>query len=103
MWRRLFYWLEKKPDDYIRIKMDMEDFDLTRFESKATYEDIKTYVQQNHGLNVSSLYIAQIKEKCGIKERENYNLGEEGHHFPQCPPEKEEAIVEALRHFRMIP
>ncbi|MCF0136447.1 MAG: 23S rRNA (uracil(1939)-C(5))-methyltransferase RlmD [Lachnospiraceae bacterium] len=94
--------VRKKPDDYIRIKMDMEDFDLTQSESKATYDDIKSYVQQNHGMKVSSLYIAQIKEKYGIKERENYYLGEEGHHVPQCTPEKEEAIVEALKHFQMI-
>lgn len=72
-------------------------------ESKATYEEIKDYVREHTGLKVSRLYIAQIKEKCGIIERVNYNLPKlEDSIQPKCPPEKEVAIMEALRHFRMI-
>ncbi|MBQ9945429.1 MAG: RNA methyltransferase [Clostridia bacterium] len=57
---------------------------------------------EKFGLNVSSLYISQVKTKSGIIERENYNKGKEGHRVPQCPKEKEEAIMDALRNFRMI-
>ncbi len=72
-------------------------------QSKATYQEIKAYVKEQTGLSVSSLYIAQVKQKYGIIERENYNLSKsEDARQPQCPPEKEKATVEALRHFKMI-
>ena len=75
----------------------------TAAEKKATYEEIKAYVLEHTGLKVSSLYIAQIKQKHGIIERENYNKPKsEDARQPQCPPEKEKAITEALRHFGMI-
>lgn len=81
----------------------MDEFDLTAAESKATYEEIKDYVLEHTGLKVSSLYIAQVKEKYGIIERENYNISKlENAKQLQCPTEKEEAIVEALKHFKMI-
>ncbi len=81
----------------------MSEMDLTTAESKATYEEIKDYVLEHMGLKVSSLYIAQLKQKCGIIERENYNLPKsENSRQPKCPPEKEKAISEALKHFRMI-
>ena len=83
--------------------MKMDELDLTSAESKATYEEIKAYVLEHSGLNVSSLYIAQVKQKYGIIERENYNKPKsEDARQPQCPPEKEKAITEALRHFGMI-
>jgi 23S rRNA (uracil1939-C5)-methyltransferase len=76
---------------------------LTAAESKATYHEIKDYVLEQTGLKVSTLYIAQIKQKCGIIERENYNKPKsEDARQPQCPPEKEAAIMDALRHFGMI-
>ena len=81
----------------------MGEIDLTATESKETYEKIKDYVLEHTGLKVSSLYIAQVKEKCGIIERVNYNLPKsENSRQPKCPPEKEAAIREALKHFRMI-
>ena len=81
----------------------MSELDLTAAESKATYEEIREYVLQHTGLKVSSLYIAQVKQKCGIIERKNYNKPKfENAKQPQCPPEKEKAIKEALRHFGMI-
>ena len=79
--------------------------DLTAAESKATYEEIKKYVSEhNDGMKVSNLYIAQIKQKHGIIERENYNKpkSEKGGQ-PECPKEKEIAIEEALKYFQMIP
>ena len=81
----------------------MSELDLTAAESKATYEEIKEYVQTQRGLKVSNLYIAQVKQKYGIIERANYNLPKsENSRQPKCPLEKEAAIREALKHFRMI-
>lgn len=81
----------------------MDEFDLTSAESKATYDEIKAYVLETSGLKVSSLYIAQVKEKMGIKERENFNVSKkENAKVPQCPAEKEKAIVDVLKHFGMI-
>ena len=89
--------------EHIEIEVKMDELDLTSAESKATYEEIKAYVLEHSGLNVSSLYIAQVKQKYGIIERENYNTPKsENAKQPQCPPEKEKAITEALRHFGMI-
>ena len=89
---------------HIEVELNLDDLDLTVAESKATYEKIKAYVLEHTGLKVSSLYIAQVEQKCGIVERENHNKAKsEDAKRPQCPPEKEKAILEALRHFRMIP
>lgn len=88
---------------HIEVELHMDELDLTAAESKATYEEIKSYVLEHTGLKVSNLYIAQIKQKCGIIERVNYNLPKsENSRQPKCPPEKEVAIREALEHFRMI-
>ena len=89
--------------EHIEIEVKMDELDLTSAESKATYEEIKAYVLEHTGLKVSHLYIAQVKQKYGIIERENYNKPKsENARQPQCPPEKEKAITEALRHFGMI-
>ena len=81
----------------------MDELDLTAAEKKATYEEIQEYVFGHTGLKVSHLYIAQVKQKYGIIERENYNKPKsENAKQPQCPPEKEEAITEALKHFNML-
>lgn len=90
-------------EQHIEVELQMDELDLTAAESKATYEEIKDYVLEHTGLKVSSLYIAQVKEKCGIIERVNYNLPKsENSRQPKCPPEKEAAIREALGYFRMI-
>ena len=92
-----------KSTQHIEVEMDMDELDLTDAEKKATYQEIKDYVLEHTGLKVSSLYIAQVKQKCGIIERENYNKPKsEDTRQPQCPPEKEKAIMEALKHFGMI-
>ena len=89
--------------EHIEIEVKMDELDLTSAESKATYEEIREYVLEHTGLKVSHLYIAQVKQKYGIIERENYNKPKsENAKQPQCPPEKEKAITEALRHFGMI-
>lgn len=89
--------------EHIEIEVKMDELDLTSAESKATYEEIREYVFEHTGLKVSYLYIAQVKQKYGIIERENYNKPKsENARQPQCPPEKKKAITEALRHFGMI-
>ena len=92
-----------KVDHHIEIELKMDELDLTAAESKATYDEIKAYVLNKYGLKASQLYIAQIKRKCGIIERKNYNVSKkEDAKVPQCPPEKEAAIMDALKHFQMI-
>lgn len=89
---------------HVNVRLDMDEMDLTAAESKATYEEIKSYVaEHNDGMKVSNLYIAQVKAKYGIIERENYNKPKsDDARQPKCPKEKEEAIVEALKAFKMI-
>lgn len=88
---------------HIEVELNLDELDLTAAESKATYEEIKEYVLEKHGLKVSSLYISQVKRKCGLDVGQNYNLSKkEDAKVPQCPPEKEAAIMEALKYFRMI-
>lgn len=88
---------------HIEVEVKMDELDLTVAESKATYDEIKTYVLENHGLKVSSLYISQIKRNCGLDVGQHYNLSKkEDAKAPQCPPEKEKAIMDALKHFQMI-
>ena len=96
--------VRKKPDTYIDITVDMDELDLTSSEAKATYDEIKDYIFDKHCVKVSSLYVAQVKQKHGIIERDCYNNSKkETPHQPQCPPEKVKLIEEALRHFKMIP
>ena len=107
---------------HVSVKLDMDELDLTASESKATYEEIKKYVAEHYdGMKVTNLYIAQVMRKCGIELAENFILpkwegakglgdlcsertgvGTKTAKQPQCPKEKEDAIVEALKHFKMI-
>ena len=92
----------EKPVAHINIDADVEELVQDK-RGIATYGQIKDYVFEHSGLKVSSLYIAQVKQKCGITERENYNKAKsEDAKQPQCPPEKEKAITEALKHFGTI-
>ena len=94
---------QQKPDDTIESDLDLDELDATSAELKATYQEIKDYVLKEFGLKVSSLYISQVKRKCGIEVGENYNLPKsENARVPQCPKEKEEAIKAALKYFAMI-
>ena len=122
--------LKQKPDDYINVTIELDDVDITSAETKATYDEIKKYVaEHNAGMKVSNLYISQVKRKCGIEVGKNLrvatrrmdclqgnpmtaatdlelvpspNLPKEDSRQPQCPEDKESAIVEALKHFKMI-
>ena len=88
---------------HIEVELNLDELDLTSAESKATYDEIKAYVLEKHGLKVSSLYISQVKRTCGLDVGQNYNLSKkEDAKVPQCPLEKEAAIMDALKHFQMI-
>ena len=111
MWRQLPYFpralskVERRMVNSRNVKVDfsLEDMDLSEFKGKATYEQIKTYVLEETGLKVSSLYIAQIKKKCGLDVGENFNLSKSDNaRQPQCTPEKEDAIMQAFKHFGLI-
>ncbi|NLZ45640.1 MAG: hypothetical protein GX896_03005, partial [Clostridiales bacterium] len=112
---------QQKPSDRIEVDLDLDKMDVTSAESKATYADIKEYVLKEYGLKVANLYISQVKRKCGLEVGENYNLAKsEGARGPvdlcsarteavaktakqpNCPEEKEKAIMEALEHFGMV-
>ena len=94
---------QQKPDDTIEVDLDLDELDITSAETKATYREIQQYVMKQTGMMVSNLYIAQVRRKYGMDMRENYNLPKsENSRQPQCPPEKEKAIREALEHFNMI-
>ena len=94
---------QQKPDDTIEIDLDLDELDATSAELKATYQEIKDYVLKESGLKVSSLYISQVKRKCGIEVGENNNLPKsENARVPQCPKEKEDAIKAALKYYAMI-
>ena len=87
----------------VRVEFSLENMDMSGFQKGATYPQIKEYVQEHSGLKVSSLYISQVKRKCGLDVGQNYNLSKkEDAKQPQCPPEKEKAIKDALKHFRML-
>ena len=87
----------------VRVEFSLEDMDMSGFQKGATYEQIKAYVLEHTGLKVSSLYISQIKRKCGLDVGQNYNLSKkEDAKVPKCPPEKEAAIMDALKYFQMI-
>ena len=93
----------KTPNDHIEVDLDLDELGATCAETKATYGEIKEYVLKETGLKVSSLNIAQVKQKCGIIERENYNKAKtEDARQPKCSPDKEKAIRAALKHFAMI-
>ena len=87
----------------VRVEFSLEGMDTSGLQKGATYPEIKARVLEQTGLRVSSLYISQIKQKCGLEVRENHHKAKsENTKQPQCPKEKEDAIVEALKHFQMI-
>ena len=96
---------KKSTEDMVYAYVDYEPEDdtyLQGMKGNATYREIKEWIKAEYGMSVSSLYVAQIKDKCGFEKRQNYNIGENKTHVPNCPPEKEKAILEAFKHFRMI-
>ena len=96
---------KKTTEDMVYAYVDYEPEDdtyLQGMKGNATYREIKEWIKAEYGMSVSSLYVAQIKDKCGFEKRQNYNIGENKAHVPNCPPEKEKAILEAFKHFRMI-
>lgn len=93
-------------DEMVSIKVDLEGISLDqgKFEpdEKPTYGNIKKWIKEKYGFNVTKLYIGQIKDKGGMEKRKNYNIGSGEGRVPTCPQEKEEAIMEAFKHFGLI-
>jgi len=88
---------------YISVEFPIDEVDLTSAESKATYKQIQNYVLEKFRFKVSTLYIAKVRRKYGLDIREHYNISKnEKQKVPQCPIEKEEAILDALKYFKMI-
>ena len=87
----------------VRVEFSLEGMDTSGLQKGATYPEIKARVLEQTGLKVSSLYISQVKQKCGLEVRENHHKAtSENTKQPQCPPEKEVAIRDALKYFKMI-
>ena len=87
----------------VKVEFSLEDMDMSEFQNGATYEQIKEYVLCKTGLKVSSLYISQVKRKCDLEVGKHYNMAKsEDAKQPQCPKEKEEAIMDAFKHFGLI-
>lgn len=91
----------KNIEETINVKIDVSSLDM-KLPYTATYDEIKSYIWDRYAIKVSTLYISQIKAKYGLKDRDNYNRGEQKSKAPQCPAEKEKVIVEAFKHFGMI-
>lgn len=106
MLRRASFWVgNRNTKNIVYAYDDYEPKDnefLKGVKGFATYTEIKEWIMSEYGLKVSSLYVAQIKDKCGIEKRLNYNVGDNKSRVPKCPPEKEKAIMAAFRHFNMI-
>lgn len=94
----------RKADDYVEVEIDTDDFPITSVELKATYTDIQDYVMNKYGIKITSLEVAQMKQKYGIIERDNYNKKKDNSKYlqPKCSKEKEEYILEAFRYYKMI-
>lgn len=106
MWRRASFWVGNSHTAetvyaYVDYKPKDSEY-LKDVKQSATYTEIKEWIKSEYDLKVSSLYVVQIKDKCGFEKRLNYNTGENKSHVPKCPPEKEKAIMAAFRHFNMI-
>ncbi len=94
---------QHRPDDQIEVELTDEDFALTAAETAATYEELKAFVKAHYGFKITSLYISQVKRKCGLPVGECYYHPKKANSvIPQCPPEKEAAIRAALEHFQML-
>ena len=89
--------------DYVTVEVRPEELGLGSLKTHGTYEEIKSYVLHKHGLKISTLNISQVKRKCGLDVGEAYNKPKkQNSKVPNCPPEKEAAIMDALKHFNMI-
>ena len=87
----------------VRVEFSLEDMDMSGFQQGATYEQIQEWIQEKYGFHVTHLNIAKTKRKCGIIERQNYNLAKsENSRSPDTPKEKEEAIIDAFLYFKMM-
>lgn len=87
----------------VRVEFSLKDMDMSEFQKGDTYDEVKTYVLEKYGLKMLSLYIAQIKEKLGIKEHKCYNMpkAEDSMDF-QAPQDEEVAVIQVPQYFRNV-
>ena len=94
---------QQRTDGYIEVDLELDELDITSAETKAAYREIQQYVMKQKGMMVSNLNIEQVRRKCGLDMRENFNLPKsEDARQPKCPKKKEKAIWEALEYFGMV-
>lgn len=94
---------EKSVKSYAYVNISPSELGMGGKVKKPTYKQIKEYVLKTHGLKVSSLYIANLKDELGLDKQFSYEEAEmSAEKRPKCPPEKREAILDAFRHFGMI-
>lgn len=91
-----------KESDSITVELNLDELEVSAPKIKATYSQIKEYILNKYGFKVSSLNIAQVKQECGIVERENYNKPSDDYKQPNCPKTKADAIKDAFKYFKMI-
>ena len=84
----------------IEVRMEVETGEV---KEHPTYKRIQEYVQEKYGFKVHTAYIAEVKRMVGLDMHKAPNAVEQRkHEYHPCPPEKVEAIKDALRHFGLI-
>ena len=98
----------KKKRDFqvemeVPISPDMHKEYKEQKEQKPTYENIKKYIMEKHGVKVHTAYIAEVKRDCELDMRPNYNVSKKDDPvIKSCTPEKREYIMEALRYYKLV-
>ena len=84
----------------VEVRMEVETGEV---KEHPTYKRIQEYVQEKYGFKVHTAYIAEVKRMVGLDMHKAPNAVEQRkHEYHPCPPEKVEAIKDALRHFGLI-
>lgn len=94
---------EKSVKSYAYVDITPSELGMGGKVKKPTYKQIQAYVLETHGLKVSPLYIANVKDEFGLEKQFSYEeAGMSAKKRPNCPPEKRAAIIDALIHFGML-
>ena len=84
----------------VKVRMEVETGEV---KEHPTYKRIQEYVQEKYGFKVHTAYIAEVKRMVGLDMHKAPNAVEQRkHEYHPCPPEKVEAIKDALRHFGLV-
>ena len=95
---------KKKRDFQVEMEVPISpDMHKEYRNQKPTYENIKKYIMEKHGVKVHTAYIAEVKRDCELDMRPNYNVSKkEEPVIKSCTPEKREYIMEALRYYKLV-